>query len=93
MQLDAGVVVTVTPPEHPKVGVTPPMPSAVTIIPAPGTPGRDGQPGPPGPAGGARTGGTWFVGVGPPNLVIGSQPGDYYLDESTGTIYQLNGGI
>lgn len=45
MQLDAGVIVTVAPPEHPAVGVTPPVPSAVTVLPSPGRqglPGKDG---------------------------------------------------
>lgn len=40
--------------------------------------------GPPGPAGHPR-----WQGEGQPGVIPGSQPGDTYLDRTTGTIYQL----
>lgn len=61
----------------------------------PGPPGPQGDPGgPPGPMGpkGDRgdDGQIRFTGTGPPPLVIvGSRPGDTYLDVLTGDIYKL----
>ena len=64
-----------------------------------GTPGTPGTPGAPGPAGsdstvqgppGAR-GDKLFLGVGAPTLMStsGSQPGDEYIDMTTGDLYTL----
>lgn len=51
--------------------------------------GPQGPPGPVGPAGPSYSGVGWFFGEGPPTTVIGSKPGDYYMDLSDGTIYKL----
>ena len=65
----------------------------VIAIPAAGPPGAPGQPGPPGPqgpTGDAATGPVFWSGQGaPPDVIPGAKPGDRYLDELTGTIYQL----
>ena len=58
------------------------------LISPPGLPGPQGVPGPPGPAGGPA-GQPRYTGTGPPGLIIGAEPGDEYLDNSTGIIYQL----
>lgn len=51
-----------------------------------GPPGETGAPGPTGAPGQPR-----YVGAGPPPVtVIGAQPGDRWLDETTGTIYRLD---
>jgi hypothetical protein len=44
-----------------------------------------GPQGPPGPPGSVTT----FSGMGPPGTIIGSSPGDTYLDITTGIIYVL----
>jgi hypothetical protein len=31
----------------------------------------------------------WFTGEGPPGVVLGAGPGDMYIDELTGKLYQL----
>lgn len=46
-----------------------------------------GDPGNPGAPGSDGT--IWWFGSGPPGVIIGSKPGDRYLDNSTGTIYTL----
>jgi hypothetical protein len=51
-----------------------------------GPPGPPGLNGPPGPSGALVK---WY-GNGPPGVIIGSSPGDFYLDLDTGDIYQLN---
>ena len=37
----------------------------------------------------AQRGATWWSGSGVPSLVVGSSPGDYYLDEDSGLVYVL----
>ncbi|MGH8879611.1 MAG: collagen-like protein [Stackebrandtia sp.] len=62
----------------------------------PGDPGETGATGDTGPAGadgadgadGAR-GSKWFTGTGAPGTVSGSAVGDFYLDVSDGTVYEL----
>lgn len=49
--------------------------------------GPSGPPGEPGPPG-ERAGSTWFNGEGPPSLSDEPVPGDYYLDSSTGDVYE-----
>jgi len=67
------------------------------LTPEPGTPvlGRP-VPGPTGPAGPAGPAGppgppgsVWWSGEGPPTVVIGASPGDFYIDTLSGTLYQL----
>lgn len=54
-----------------------------------GPPGQDntGIPGPPGPAG--KDGQIRFTGYGPPSTIVGSEPGDTYMDLATGDVYKL----
>lgn len=33
----------------------------------------------------------WWHGIGPPETIINSRPGDYYIDMETGLLYQLGG--
>lgn len=55
-----------------------------------GQKGEDGQPGPAGPVGPAGPRGTkWHHGSGAPITVADSQPGDFYIDNDTGTYYVL----
>lgn len=56
-----------------------------------GATGPQGEVGPQGPQGedGVRGAG-WFDGAGVPGTVPGALVGDYYLDSSTGTYYQLS---
>jgi len=42
-----------------------------------------------GAPGGAFNGTAWWYGQGAPTTVIGSSPGDYYIDTITGTVYEL----
>ena len=52
--------------------------------------GPQGPPGPQGPKGDPGDDGTdWWYGDGPPGTVIGSKPGDYYVDNLTGSVYKL----
>jgi len=37
----------------------------------------------------AERGASWWHGEGTPALVVGASPGDYYLDDLTGVVYQL----
>jgi hypothetical protein len=71
-------------------GVDIPDPLDLTIIDGSGGlgtgAGTQGPPGPPGPPG--EQGSVWHFGDGPPGTIIGSKPGDIYVD-SNGTIYQL----
>lgn len=54
----------------------------------PGPPGPQGVPGQTGPAGATGQAEQWHSGVGPPPPGLGS-PGDWYLDTSTGQVYEL----
>lgn len=58
----------------------------VGVVIAQGPPGNPGPQGPPGPV---YEGLAWWFGEGPPTTVVGSKPGDRYMDTTTGTIYQL----
>lgn len=71
------------------VGVRLPEPSGRVVAPWPGPEGPHGPEGPEGPPGVPGTGPSWWFGHGPPGTIIGSKPGDRYLDEDTGDIYQL----
>ena len=57
------------------------------IGPVTGIKGDKGDPGDPGKDG--KDGSQWFFGEGPPGTLLGSKPGDVYLDSLTGIIYQL----
>lgn len=71
--------------------------SPTVVVPVPGIPGSQGPPGPMGPQGpegprgfdGTFGGTAWFSGNGPPETVIGSKPGDYYIDVESGLVYKL----
>lgn len=60
-----------------------PTDTPVLVAVAPGPPGPQGPPG-----SGDEDPTTWY-GQGPPGTIIGSSPGDYYVDTETGTIYKL----
>ena len=63
---------------------------AITISGEQGDPGPPGPTGPQGPAGPKGDPGVaWWYGDGEPGVVIGSKPGDYYVDNITGTVYKL----
>ena len=49
-----------------------------------GPPGPEGPPGPRGKDGQIR-----FTGFGPPNVIVGAEPGDTYMDLATGDIFKL----
>jgi hypothetical protein len=73
---------------------------SVTIFPAPGLPGPQGPRGEKGDKGdkgdtgergfdGTFGGTAWWSGNGAPVTVIGSKPGDKYIDINTGDVYTL----
>lgn len=76
--------VTVDPPEVPGITIAPPNPDVGTLVPTEGPQGPEGPQGRPGEIV------DWFTGHGPPGLIIGAGPGDMYIDEDTGTLYQLS---
>lgn len=82
-------VVTVHPPLPPVARVRPPALGERVAVPVYGPEGRVGPPGPEGPPGVPGTGPTWWFGHGPPDVIPGSKPGDRYLDEDTGIIWEL----
>lgn len=51
--------------------------------------GPVGPAGPAGPAGAAFDGVAWWYGDGPPPVVVGAKPGDFYMDLLTGNIHKL----
>lgn len=53
-----------------------------------GPQGIQGNTGPTGATG--QRGSKWFDGTGAPTTIAGSLPGDYYLDNSTGDVYELS---
>jgi hypothetical protein len=57
---------------------TAPVEEAVEVL---GVSGPTGSPG--------RDGEQWWTGVGPPGTIPGAEPGDFYLDTSTGDVYEL----
>lgn len=66
----------------------PPGPPGPEGPPGPqGEPGTGTTPGPPGPAG--KDGQIRFTGHGPPGTIVGAEPGDTYMDLTTGDIYKL----
>lgn len=48
-----------------------------------------GPPGPVGPSGPSYEGVAWWTGEGEPVGIIGSKPGDYYINTLDGSIYKL----
>jgi len=81
--LQDGTVLAVVVPQN-TVTVAPPATSPVVLVPVAGIPGI---PGPSGPAG--VNGVTEYHGLGPPPLtILGSHPGDLYIDDLTGDRYQ-----
>lgn len=74
----------------------PPDGSGVQFRGPQGDQGIQGPQGDPGPAGdpGAQgdpgvRGSQWFTGSGAPTTIVGSLPGDFYLDVTDGTVYEL----
>lgn len=55
----------------------------------PGPKGDQGPVGPQGPPGPSFDGTAWWFGSGAPQGIVGSKPGDYFVDVVTGTIYKL----
>lgn len=91
--LPSGSVVRLSAPLPPRLEA--PAPAAAVVMPVPGIQGPRGPAGPPGPQGepgedGAFLGTAWWYGEGTPTTVIGSKAGDYYVDTTTGLVYELN---
>ncbi len=52
--------------------------------------GDQGPTGPQGPVGYTEfTGTAWYYGPGPPGVILGAKPGDWYFDLDSGTTYKL----
>lgn len=80
---DLDVVVT---DEDPTLDVVLDDSSAAVVI----VEGSVGPRGPQGPSGSMTFEGTaWWTGEGPPGTIVGSKPGDEYIDTLTGTVYKL----
>lgn len=75
-----------TPSPWVQVNVVPPPTAAIVAVAGP-----QGASGASGAAGPAYSGLAWFFDNGPPGTIIGSKPGDAYLDLSDGTVYVLGG--
>lgn len=69
-----------------QVNVVPPPTEAVVTVAGP-----QGPQGASGAAGPAYSSPAWFFDDGPPGTIIGAKPGDFFMDVSTGTIYELGG--
>lgn len=54
-----------------------------------GPQGIQGEMGPPGSTGAQGSASKRYYGEGPPGTIIGSSPGDEYVDATTGTLYVL----
>lgn len=78
--------VTVEPPGFPGIFVESPAADEGVLVPLEGPVGPQGPEGPMGRPGDFVD---WFTGHGPPGLIIGAAAGDMYIDEDTGTLYQL----
>lgn len=61
----------------------------IGLVIAQGPPGTPGPQGPQGPSGPTYEGIAWWYGDGPPTTIVGSKPGDFYMDLDDGTIYKL----
>lgn len=86
LELDVSPQVAAVDVESSAVDVHPEASEAVGLVIAQGPPGTPGPPGPPGPT---YEGLAWWFGEGPPGTIIGSKPGDKYMDTVTGFIYTL----
>lgn len=83
---DTVAVVVGAPTPWVQVNVTPPPTAAVVTVAGPqGPSGASGAPGP------SYDGVAWWYGQGDPGTIIGSKPGDYYLDTVSGQIFVLGG--
>lgn len=83
-----GVVVIEAPPIPTLLTPTPVSPD-IAVVPYPGPPGPPGPAGPKGESGDAFQGVVWFDGHGEPGLILGSKPGDKYVDLDTGVVWTL----
>ena len=82
-------VIELTAPTRPKLTLAVPKPSEQIATPVPGPPGPRGEQGAQGEAGPTFSGKAFWYGSGPPSVVIGSKPGDIYVDVDTGSTYEL----
>jgi hypothetical protein len=81
-------------PATPRITMSPRR-AAVAVVPVRGAAGPVGPQGPEGPQGEPGQDGefvNWFGGDGPPTAqnTVGARLGDMYVDESSGTLYQLD---
>lgn len=76
-------VVVGTPSPWVQISVVPPPTAAVVTV--------AGPQGPQGPSGPSYEGVAWWYGEGEPVGIVGSKPGDYYLDTVSGQIFILGG--
>lgn len=79
----------IDPPLRPTIKIPAPIRAPGVVVPAPGPIGPPGPQGDVGPAGPAFSGKAIWYGNGEPDVVIGSKPGDSYIDLDTGTVYEL----
>jgi hypothetical protein len=86
IELDVSPQVAAVDVETPNVDVHPDASEAVGLVIAQGPPGT---PGPQGPAGPTYEGLAWWYGEGPPGVIVGAKPGDYYLNTLNGQIFKL----
>ena len=92
IELDVTPPVAAVDVETPSVSISQDAAEVVGLVIAqgpPGTPGPQGEQGEQGPPGPSYDGVAWWYGEGPPGTVVGSKPGDFYLDTTTGNIYKL----
>lgn len=69
----------------PYVNVTVAQPQAWGVVTIEGPQGATG------PSGPSYEGVAWWYGEGDPGTILGSKPGDYYLDTASGQIFVLGG--
>lgn len=82
-------VIELAAPRPPKIALAAPKSPEQIATPVPGPEGPRGPQGAKGDPGPAFSGKAFWYGSGPPGAVIGSKPGDVYVDIDTGNTYEL----
>lgn len=86
--LPTGAQVQLRAPSVPELVMATAGSTSVPVIPVQGIRGPAGPPGADGKPG-TFLGTAWWYGSGQPEMVIGSKPGDYYMDTQTGQVWIL----